>query len=200
MILQDGRFVPKKWQDIKLGQIVKVQSDEFFPADMILINSSEDNGMCYVETKNLDGETSLKFKQSPVKIADLFNDSNEEESLYHMTGTIECKPPNEFIYEFNAKLTINESIIIPIDKNSFLLRGCSLRQTQFIYGLVTYVGHQTKIMKNSPSARHKTSKIEDIMNIQIAVIFCLQLILSLTGAIINVVWVQRYNVSNNTYL
>ena len=55
-------FIKVPWRDIKVGQIVKVESDTFFPADMILAQSSETKGVCYVETKNLDGETNLKHK------------------------------------------------------------------------------------------------------------------------------------------
>lgn len=55
-------FIKIPWRDIKVGQIVKVEQDTFFPADMILAQSSESKGMCYVETKNLDGETNLKHK------------------------------------------------------------------------------------------------------------------------------------------
>jgi len=32
---------------------------------MILLSSSSPKGICYIETKNLDGETNLKHKQSP---------------------------------------------------------------------------------------------------------------------------------------
>ena len=44
--------------------ILKINNDEFFPADLALLNSSANKGICYIETKNLDGETNLKHKQA----------------------------------------------------------------------------------------------------------------------------------------
>jgi magnesium-transporting ATPase (P-type) len=41
---------------------VKILEDEYIPADMLILNSSGPKGTCYVETKNLDGETNLKIK------------------------------------------------------------------------------------------------------------------------------------------
>ncbi len=62
-----GKFEEKKWKDVKLGNIIKVNEDEVFPSDIILINSSEKNGICYIETKILGEETSLKHKVSARK-------------------------------------------------------------------------------------------------------------------------------------
>lgn len=42
----------------------KISEGEFFPADLILLNSSAPKGICYIETKNLDGETNMKHKMS----------------------------------------------------------------------------------------------------------------------------------------
>ena len=36
----DGEFDNAKWTDLKVGDIVKVEKDEFFPADLILLSSS----------------------------------------------------------------------------------------------------------------------------------------------------------------
>jgi phospholipid-transporting ATPase len=62
--LEKGAFVERRWSDLHVGMIVKIMDDEFFPADIVLINSSSFKGISYVETKNLDGETNLKHKQS----------------------------------------------------------------------------------------------------------------------------------------
>ena len=60
----DGEFKHNFWKFVQVGQILKINQDEYFPCDMILLGSSANKGLCYVETKNLDGETNLKHKQS----------------------------------------------------------------------------------------------------------------------------------------
>ena len=218
------QFEKKKWKNIKKGNIIKVNNNEFFPADCILINSSDKNHNCFVETKNLDGETNLKFKKSIKKFVELTSNINNINLLQNIKGELVTKQPNEYIYEFNGYFSFDDDILnkekenennnsksmyedmkhsnlieesisinskiysenennyISIDIDSFLLRGCSLCQTDFIYGLVVYVGHDTKIMKNSPKARTKISSIEGIMNKQIIFIFIFQAILGLIGA------------------
>ena len=59
----DGIFGPRSWQNIMVGDVVKVNKDQFFPADLLLLSSSYEDGICYVETMNLDGETKLKVKR-----------------------------------------------------------------------------------------------------------------------------------------
>ena len=55
-ILQpEGTFSDTKWKDIRVGDVVRMESDDFIPADVILISSSEPEGFCYIETSNLDG-------------------------------------------------------------------------------------------------------------------------------------------------
>lgn len=65
-----GTFEPKKWADCKPGMLVKVIEDEFFPSDMVVLQSSDKGGGLYVETKNLDGETNLKSKAVYRKLND----------------------------------------------------------------------------------------------------------------------------------
>jgi len=53
----------QQWKNVKVGQIIKVHENEFFAADIVPFHSSDPKGICYVETKGLDGETNLKLKQ-----------------------------------------------------------------------------------------------------------------------------------------
>jgi P-type E1-E2 ATPase len=69
-----GKFESKAWRDVKVGMIVKCFGNEFFPADLVLLNSSGRKGICYIETKNLDGETNLKHKIANKEIMALYPD------------------------------------------------------------------------------------------------------------------------------
>lgn len=64
LLLTKNGWETKRWADILVGDLVKVFQDQYFPADMTILVTSEKKGVCFVETKNLDGETNLKNKQN----------------------------------------------------------------------------------------------------------------------------------------
>ena len=47
-----------------MGEIVRVHKNEFLPADIVLLTTSHPKGAWYIETKNIDGETTLKYKNA----------------------------------------------------------------------------------------------------------------------------------------
>jgi phospholipid-transporting ATPase len=49
-----------------------IKQDEFIPCDVILLQSSEPKGACFIETKNLDGETNLKIKNVHKDLVEIF--------------------------------------------------------------------------------------------------------------------------------
>lgn len=126
---------------------------------MLILNSSIPKGICYVETKNLDGETNLKHKQADKNI--IAKAKTEYEIIKNFTGAqIECEQPNEFLYKFDGNLRMVDKSLIPLSVDMFCLRGSSLRNTEWVYGIAVFTGHETKVMRNSTSARAKKSKIE----------------------------------------
>ena len=45
---------------MRAGDLLRLQSDEAVAADMLLLASSSADGLAYVDTVELDGESSLK--------------------------------------------------------------------------------------------------------------------------------------------
>ena len=91
-------------------------------------------------------------------------------------------------------------MIVPLSTDQILLRGSSLRNTEYAYGVVVFTGHETKIMMNSMGSRAKFSKLEIATNMYIILIVSIQFTISLVGAIFNSVWQTVFFSELNTYL
>lgn len=266
------------WEDLKPGDILKIYKDEYFPADLLMMYSINKNGVAYVETKNLDGETNLKYKEcvkSTYRLLKHFETEEERVEIAKKTfGRITCDYPNASMYDFEGvyyfenrasvvsfdksfnfgsqrkeisnhtfdrmhsydniensnlnenvnqnrvssvsknlnqvnitamldrrlsaiedegeKLNSNENSTIILEFNNLLLRGSSLRNTDYIYGIVIYSGHFSKIMLNSLNARSKQSKVFKIMNSQLKFIILLQMVICFTFALF-------YSIDPNPY-
>ena len=72
-VFRNGKWVYCISGDLKIGEIVSVRKNHCFPADLILVDSCLKNGICYIETASLDGEKSLKIKESPILTKGNFN-------------------------------------------------------------------------------------------------------------------------------
>lgn len=62
------------WSEIVVGDLIKINTREMIPADVVIISCAEKatpaQGLCYVETKSLDGETNLKLRSAiPLTLA-----------------------------------------------------------------------------------------------------------------------------------
>jgi magnesium-transporting ATPase (P-type) len=121
--------------------LVKVYNDQFFPADLVLLKSAEPKGVCYVETKNLDGETNLKHKLVEKEINRRFQN---EDYINHFRCKVVCEEANDLIYKFEGTIFFapgNEGDKIPLSSENLLLRGSSLRNTEYVLGMIVYSGH-----------------------------------------------------------
>ena len=62
---RNGQWKTIKSGELLLGEIIQVKKNGIFPADLLLIDSNLNDGICYIETGSLDGEKTLKIKYSP---------------------------------------------------------------------------------------------------------------------------------------
>ncbi|KAF0751012.1 hypothetical protein AaE_006529, partial [Aphanomyces astaci] len=91
-------------------------------------------GMCFIETKSLDGETNLKIRQAlPCTFAQL----HDPASIGHLPGRVACEHPNHDVNNFMGRFEPgDDASVIPLDLKNVVLRGCVIRNTPFVYGLV----------------------------------------------------------------
>ncbi|XP_020607976.1 phospholipid-transporting ATPase IB-like isoform X2 [Orbicella faveolata] len=187
-VLRDNTIQSLLWTEVQVGDIVKVVNGQFFPADLILLSSSEPMGMCYIETSNLDGETNLKIRQAlplTAKMTSLIE-------VRCMQGRVECEGPNNRLYDFVGNITLQTQKSLPVGPEQVLLRGAHLRNTQWIFGLVVYTGHDSKLMQNSTAAPIKRSNVDHTTNIQILFLFGLLLVLALCSTIGFKIWTDNH--------
>ncbi|KAF8973169.1 calcium transporting ATPase [Flammula alnicola] len=183
VLTAQSTFIEKKWKDIQVGDVVRLENNDFIPADMLLMTSSEPEGLCYIETSNLDGETNLKIKQASTHTAPLTNPS----LINSLHGSLRSEQPNNSLYTYEGTLDlISDGGVprqVPLGPDQVLLRGAQLRNTQWVYGLTVFTGHETKLMRNATAAPVKRTAVERQVNAHIVFLFILLLALSLGSTV-----------------
>lgn len=91
------------------------------------------------------------------------------------------------------------SKVVPLSNDNVALRGMSLRNTEYVTGVVVYTGHDSKIQMNSTGATYKTSNIMRITNRQILYVFCIQVLAAVIGSLIGTSWMIG-NLEEASYL
>ncbi|KAL9303667.1 hypothetical protein ACSQ67_020930 [Phaseolus vulgaris] len=146
LVLQSAQFRSKRWKNVQAGDVVKIFADGMIPADVVLLGTSDPSGVAYIQTMNLDGESNLKTRFAKQETASLVLPD-----ACAVDGVIRCEPPNRNIYEFTANMEFNGHKI-PLNQSNIVLRGCMLKNTNWIIGVVVYAGQQTKAMMNSAAS------------------------------------------------
>ncbi|KAK4986830.1 aminophospholipid translocase [Elasticomyces elasticus] len=187
-VLKGSSFQDTKWINVAVGDIVRVESEEPFPADLALLASSEPEGLCYIETANLDGETNLKIKQAIPETAHLVSPAD----LSRLGGRLRSEQPNSSLYTYEATLTlglegrgagVGGEKELPLAPDQLLLRGATLRNTPWIHGVVVFTGHETKLMRNSSATPIKKTAVERMVNRQILMLGGILISLSIISSV-----------------
>ncbi|XP_069780393.1 phospholipid-transporting ATPase ID isoform X2 [Narcine bancroftii] len=196
MILLDGKLQRKKWMNVQVGDIIKMENNQFVTADLLLLSSSEPYGLIYIETAELDGETNLKVKQALTVTSDM---GENTKALADFDGEVKCETPNNRLDKFRGTLTYKENKY-SLDNEKIILRGCTLRNTEWCYGLVIFAGQDTKLMQNSGLSTLKRTNIDRLMNILVLWIFGLLAFMCTVLAIGNGIWESHKGYYFQVYL
>ena len=196
-----ARFHRDFWKNVQVGDFVRIYNDDQIPADVVILSTSDPDGACYVETKNLDGETNLKVRHALRSGRKIKHARDCEKTEF----VIESEPPQPNLYQYSAVARWNqrnpklpdsegEPMAEPISINNLLLRGCNLRNTDWVLGVVVFTGFDTKIMMNSGITPSKRSRIARELNWNVIYNFILLFLMCLVSGIVEgVTWGEGNN-------
>ncbi|KAM4700518.1 phospholipid-transporting ATPase VA [Discoglossus pictus] len=184
----ERKYVEKYWKEVQVGDFVQLRCNEIIPADILLLFSSDPDGLCHIETANLDGETNLK----PRQVVKGFSELESEFNPVKFNSIIECEKPNNDLSRFRGYIVHKNGKKSGLYKENLLLRGCTLRNTEVVSGMVIYAGHETKALLNNNGPRYKRSKLERQMNTDVFWCVLILLIMCLFSAIGHALWVWQY--------
>lgn len=103
--------------------------------------------------------------------AEDYPDSPDPEALLDLMLEVECEMPNSNLHNFRGRASIKQAPgdpgkILPITMNQMLLRGCMLKNSHSVLGLVVYTGKDTRIQMNSAAAPLKIGSFDHFLNMQ----------------------------------
>ncbi|XP_036748479.2 phospholipid-transporting ATPase VD isoform X2 [Manis pentadactyla] len=185
---KEKKYVDQCWKDVTVGDFIRLSCNEVIPADMVLLFSSDPDGICHIETSGLDGESNLKQRQ----VVRGYAEQDSEVDPEKFSSRIECENPNNDLNRFRGFLEHSNKERVGLSKENVLLRGCTVRNTEAVVGIVVYAGHETKAMLNNSGPRYKRSKLERRANTDVLWCVLLLVLMCFTGALGHGIWLSRY--------
>ena len=145
----NNEWVRLTWADVMVGDVVRVMTREYFPADLLLLRASDPPGQCWVNTKPLDGESDTKLREALKPAAPLLAASDDAQlatRLAALRGRLRCEEPNDKVNDFLGQLALT-ALESPaaVGPSNMVLRGCQLRNTASAHGVVVATGKECKI-------------------------------------------------------
>ena len=140
-----------------MGDILKLETNGFIPADCIILQAEDRLGQCYISTSNLDGERNLKPRFAPKMTQGRLME------LSSSNITIQCIDPDKDIYRFDGKMIEGENQN-ELGLLQFVPRGSVLRNSLNVYAMVAYAGVDTKLVLNQGSYSLKISSVFTKLN------------------------------------
>ncbi|KTA96654.1 putative phospholipid-transporting ATPase DNF3 [Nakaseomyces glabratus] len=192
------RIVEKKWKDIRVGDFVLLQQDDWVPADILILTSDGDNSEVFIETMALDGETNLKGKVPHPEINKLTKSAS---GLANINAQVTVEDPNNDLYNFEGNLELNSGSSskkkYPLGPDNVIYRGSIIRNTRNCVGMVIFTGEESKIRMNAlRNPRTKAPKLQRKINMIVVFMVFVVACMSLFSYLGHTIQIKRY-VNNN---
>ncbi|KAH8657200.1 hypothetical protein BGZ60DRAFT_532048 [Tricladium varicosporioides] len=166
---------PVMWKDLSVGDVIELRRNDQIPADIILLHADGRDGIAYIETMALDGETNLKSRRPPGIIS-----SRTLADVLSCHAQLTVEDPNLDLYEFQGKLKVGTEMS-PLTSENIVYRGSILRNTRRALGIVVNTGEECKIRMNaSKNPRTKSPAIQSTTN-KVVILLVLVVILLAIG-------------------
>lgn len=177
-----------KWQEIQVGDIIKLNRDDAAPADLALLHSSGENSVAFVETMALDGETNLKSKQTTASMSKIIK---SQEDILRTEAEFVIEDPNRDLYSFEGRVNVGGKQA-PLTLNEIIFRGSILRNTPDAVGLVIYSGEECRIRMNAnKNPRIKAPALQGFVNRIVIIIVIFVILLSIFNAVAYKIWQRK---------
>ena len=212
-ILEGTNWVCVQSAEVKVGDILRVEKEHTLralKADVVVLASSDDDGIVAIETSQLDGETSVKFKKAARQTQHL----QTAEDLHAARGSFvfDVDQPNKELYKWQGRgipkgpqqdpdlsATTPATVSFNLDVENTIWRTCSVRNTAWFVGLVVYTGKDTKIGMNMEHTAPRANTLNRKLNIAVGLIFLVKNVFLLTLCGLSIDFNKR-NKSDHHYL
>ncbi|KAK5103027.1 drs2 neo1 protein [Lithohypha guttulata] len=185
-----------KWQDLNVGDVVLLKRDDPVPADIVLLQTAGTEGTALIETKSLDGETSLKTRK-PLEIVS--QNCIGEDAIVRLEADFVVEDPNLDLYKFDGRVSAAGQNF-PLTSNEVVYRGSTIRNTPSAIGLIVYSGEECKIRMNAnKNPRVKAPTLQAKVNRVVIIVASLVLFIAIILTIGYVFW-KRTTENKSWYL
>eukprot|EP00048_Salpingoeca_helianthica_P003463 m.67574 g.67574 ORF g.67574 m.67574 type:complete len:1066 (-) comp12715_c1_seq3:47-3244(-) len=179
-------------RDIKLGDALLVRRGDEVPADLVVLQTSSAEGTCYASSASFDGESALKMRYAVAPTRRVLQ--GDDGTAPAASCSILASPPSPVLDGFTAHVLFDRPIAAAsldtaelldemdpdtsqhshtADSASLLPRGFVLQSTEWVVGMATYIGADTKLSRQTLPVPAKRTRLEKHLNRFISVLVAL---------------------------
>lgn len=192
-------FKNVRLQSLHAGQILKVADGDLIPADLVLLATSRTDFKCFVNLRKLTEKPDADEKTTLNELAEVSeNLETDPKIIERLEGVVEVALPNPDFENFEGSLKLRGFPRgIKLGVKQLLPRGAVLINTEWVLGVVVYVGNETKMRLSQDTSKRKPTKLERFTNLAVTALIFGAVIFSFICAAVSETKMKRNDRSYN---